>query len=353
MTVQTGSQAGTAREVFATVRRHQSPGLALGFKMIGRGAYEVSADGARVRLSDGRQAIDLGSYAVTLLGHRHPRVVDAVVRQLDLLPTTSRCLANPTVAGLVAKLVDRCGGGYDHVWLGSDGADAVETATKLARRVTGRSRILAVDGGFHGKTLGALALTWNPVFRRGLDGVLAPSTHLDPTDPMAVARQLATGDVAAVIVEPVQGEAGVRPLEPAVLARWAADARAGGAMVISDEVQAGLRRCGPFSVALAQGWQPDALLFGKALGGGVLPLSAVVATTALFQPLIADPTWHTATFGGHPLACAAGIAALDVVEELSVVADPLGQAFGAGLRQVVARHPDLVAEVRGVGLLWG
>jgi len=157
-------------DVFATVRRHQSPGLALGYKMIGSGAY-----------------------AVTLLGHRHPRVVEAVGHQLGVQPTSSRALANPTVAAFVSRLAARFGAPYDHVWLGSDGADAVETATKLARVVTGRDRILAVEGAFHGKTLGALALTWNPVFRRGLGGVLAPTTHLDPTDPAAVARQLPAG----------------------------------------------------------------------------------------------------------------------------------------------------------------
>ncbi|MGC9665094.1 aspartate aminotransferase family protein [Planosporangium sp. 12N6] len=347
-----------ASDVYGVIRRHVSPGLALGGKLVGRGAHEVAATGATVRLSDGRELVDFGSYAVTLLGHRYGPVVDAVSAQLAVLPTATRALANPTVAAFVEELVGRCGPGLDRVWLGSDGADAVEVALKLARRGTGRPRVLAVDGAFHGKTLGALAVTAAPEFRAGLTGtalagVLAPVTHIPRDDAGAVAREARAGDVAALIIEPVQGEAGARPLDAGVVRRWAADARTAGAFLISDEIQAGLRRCGPFSVAVDAGWRPDAVLFGKALGGGVLPLSAAVGTAELFAPLIADPTWHSATFGGHPLSCAAGRAALRAVDELAERADDLGTRFGRALHDLAAGHPTLVTEVRGRGLLWG
>ncbi|WP_205863464.1 aminotransferase class III-fold pyridoxal phosphate-dependent enzyme [Planosporangium thailandense] len=339
--------------MYGVIRRHVSPGLALGYKLVGHGAYEVAASGATVRLSDGRTLVDFGSYAVTLLGHRCPPVVDAVATQLATMPTATRAVGNPVVAAFVEELADRCGAGLDRVWLGSDGADAVEVALKLARRGSGRRRILAVEDGFHGKTLGALAATAAPAFRAGLEDVLAPVTHLPRDDAGAVAREVRAGDVAAVIVEPVQGEAGVRPLDASVVARWAADAHAAGAYVISDEIQAGLRRCGSFSVAVDTGWAPDAVLFGKALGGGVLPLSAAVGTADFFAPLVDDPTWHTATFGGHPLSCAAGRASLRVIDELAGRADELGTRFARDLCALAAAHPALVCEVRGRGLLWG
>ncbi|GAA1799131.1 aspartate aminotransferase family protein [Planosporangium flavigriseum] len=339
--------------MYGILRRHVSPGLALGYKMVGHGAYEVAANGATVRLSDGRELIDFGSYAVTLLGHRCGPVVDAVAAQLAAMPTGTRALANPTVAVFIEELLSRCGAELERVWLGSDGADAVEVALKLARRGTGRPRILAVEGAFHGKTLGALSVTDSTSFRAGLDGVLGPVTHLRRDDAGAVAREVRAGDVAALIVEPVQGEAGVRPLDAGVVRQWGADARAAAAFLISDEIQAGLRRCGPFSMAVDAGWAPDAVLFGKALGGGVLPLSAAVGTSDFFAPLVGDPTWHTATFGGHPLSCAAGRASLPVIDRLAERADELGARFGRELRDLARGYPALVREVRGQGLLWG
>jgi putrescine aminotransferase len=335
------------------VERHFSPGAALSAKVLGGGAVEVAASGAVVTLSDGRELLDFGSYAVPLLGHRHPTVVAAIIDGLATMPTATRTLANPTTAAFAAELSERCGGALQRVWLGSDGADAVEVALKLARRAGGRMRVLVVEGAFHGKTLGALALTRNPRFREGLESLLGPVSELPRDEPEAVRREVATGDVAALVVEPIQGEAGVRVLDPAVLARWVADARAAGAFVISDEIQVGLRRAGPFSPSLAAGLEPDAVLFGKALGGGLMPISALVATAALAAPLIADPSWHSATFGGHPLACAAGLAALRAIEAETGNGDAIAEIVSAGLLELGAAHPGTIAEVRGAGLVWG
>lgn len=340
-----------ADRVFASMREHLAPGTALAAKLAGRGAVEVEASGATVRLSDGREMVDLGSYAVTLLGHRPAAVVEAVHRQLDTMPTATRVLGNPAVAGLAADLAARFAP-LQRVWFGSGGADVVELAAKLARRASGRPRLLAVAGGFHGKTLGALSLTWNPAFRRDLERFLGPVTHINPGDPDAVRRQVERGDVAALFFEPVQGEAGVRPLDPETLRRWTADARTAGVFTVADEIQAGLHRAGPLSPSLAAGLRPDALLLGKALGGGVMPLSALAASEDLYAPLTADPTWHSSTFGGHPLACAAGRAALPEIERRAPDADAVGAQLAAGLRRLAADHPDVVAEVRGSGLMW-
>jgi len=342
-----------AGEVFDRLRRHQSPKLALTGKIAGQGAVESSALGARVTLSDGRDVLDFGSYAVALLGHRHPRVVEAVGRQLDVMPMSTRSLANPVVAQAAARLADYLGGALPKIYFGLNGADAVEVAVKLARLATGRERVLAVTGGYHGKTLGALSLTHSPLFRAGLRGCVVDVVHLDPNDPHAVREQMSAGPVAAVVFEPVQGENGAVPLPTDVLRQWCEDAHAHGAFAIADEIQCGLRRCGERSVALADGLPVDAVLVGKPLGGGVMPLSAVACTQELYQPLEKDPFLHSATFGGHPLSCAALPAALDAVEELAERGRKLSDRLVDGLRELGERHPRVMSGYHGRGLLWG
>jgi putrescine aminotransferase len=201
--------------------------------------------------------------------------------------------------------------------------------------------------------MGALALTHYPAYRAGLEGLLPGVTHLDPDDADAVARECARGDVAALIFEPVQGEAGVRVLPEQTLSRWCADAAGHGVVVIADEIQTGLRRAGERSAALAAGLPVDAVLFGKALGGGVMPLSALVCTEAVYQPLSDNPSIHTATFSANPLATAPVPAVLAAVEELADRVKPIAAAVGDGLRALAGRYPEVVREVRGAGLLWG
>ena len=256
--------AGDAKATFKQVKKHFSPALAMAGKFMGQGAVETSADGCRVTLSDGRQALDFGSYAVALLGHRNTAVVEAVRDQLDRMPTSTRSVLNPVPAQAAETVVDYLGGVLPKVYFGGGGADAVEASVKLARVATGRSTVIAVEGGYHGKTLGALALTHHERFRSNLGPVLAGAVHVDPTRPDAVARVLAETDAAALIFEPVQGENGVTELDPEILARWCADAKAAGAFVIADEIQVGLRRCGERSLALAAGLPVDAVLLGKA-----------------------------------------------------------------------------------------
>ncbi|MCQ4042594.1 aspartate aminotransferase family protein [Streptantibioticus rubrisoli] len=340
-------------EVFDKLRRHLSPRLALTGKFAGKGAVETAAQGSRVTLSDGRSVLDFGSYAVTLLGHRHPEVLRAVRGQLDLMPTSTRSLANPVTAEAAARLADYLGGSLPKVHFGLNGADAVEVAVKLARLASGRDRVLAVRGAYHGKSLGALALTHNPLFRTGLRGCAVDVVHLDPEDPHAVRREAARGEVAAVVFEPVQGENGVVPLPLDVLRQWSRDAKRHGAFVIADEIQCGLRRCGERSVALAEGLAVDAVLVGKPLGGGIMPLSAVVCSEEMYAPLGADPFLHSATFGGHPLSCAALPAALTALEELADHGRELASSLSASLRSLQRRHSAVMSGLRGRGLLWG
>ncbi|WP_432103594.1 aspartate aminotransferase family protein [Streptomyces sp. bgisy091] len=347
------SRPADAGETFRLIRRHFSPSLSFAGKFAGQGAVEVSASGSRVRLSDGRDMLDFGSYAVTLLGHRHPAVVRAVQEQLGTMPASTRSLSNSVTARAAERLVDYLGGTLPRVYFGSNGADAVEVSVKLARIATGRDTVIAVRGGFHGKTMGALALTHNERFRSGLESLLDGVVHVDPDDADAIARIAAERPVAAVVFEPVQGENGVIPLATSVLRRWCADAHAAGAFAISDEIQVGLRRCGERSVALAEGLPVDAVLLGKPLGGGVVPLSAAVCSDALYAPLLFDPVRHTATFGGMPLCTAALPAALEAVEEYAEHGAALAERMRAELTGLHTRHPDVVYGVRGRGLAWG
>ena len=331
-------------------RQHMSPGLALAHRMAGGGSWETEASGAWITLADGRRLLDLGSYGVTLLGHRHPTVVAAVTKQLARLPSSSRSLANAAAPRLASRLVESLGGGpLRRCWFGCNGADAVDAALKLARATTGRPRVIAAVGAFHGKSLGALSVTWHTRYREPFVPHLARTTHVDVTDLEAVERELAVGDVAALILEPVQGEGGVLPVPRKALVGWGELARRYGSHFIADEIQTGFHRCGAMSLALHSGAAVSAVLLGKALGGGVAPISAVVATDELFAPLLRDPFLHTTTFGGHPLSAAAGLGALDALATLQ----DRHLAVAAMLGRLHAAFPHVIADVRGRGLLWG
>jgi|SRR5580658_6510 putrescine aminotransferase len=334
-------------------RRYLSPGMALAHRFAGGGAWEVSSAGPWVTLSDGRRLLDFGSYGISLLGHCHPAVVAAVSRQLHDLPASTRSLANAAAPALAARLVEsfkpsplsRC-------WLGMNGSDAVDLSLKLARACTGRPRVIAAVGAFHGKTLGALGATWHPRYRDLVSDYLAPTTHVDPNDLELLERELIAGDVAALILEPIQGEGGVVPFPAEVVLAWGELARRHGAHFIADEIQTGMYRAGVLSLAHEMGAPVSAVLLGKALGGGVTPISAVVATEELFGPLLSDPFWHSMTFAGHPLSAAAGLATLDVIGTLT----DLPKA-ARGIAELVGRlghdYPELIKEVRGRGFMWG
>ncbi|MCW7940645.1 ornithine aminotransferase [Streptomyces hygroscopicus] len=342
-----------AKETFRRVKRHFSPALAMAGKFMGQGAVEASAAGSRITLSDGRSVLDFGSYAVALLGHRNPAIVNAVRAQLDVMPTSTRSIQSPVPPLAAESLAGYLGGSLNRVYFGCGGADAVEASVKLARMATSRATVIAVDGAFHGKTVGALALTDNPRLKKGLESLLQGVVHVSPDDPEAVARVVREQEVAAVVFEPLQAENGARPLDERVLAQWCRDAHEHGAFVISDEIQVGLRRCGARSVALEAGLPVDCVLLGKPLGGGVVPVSAAVGTDQLFEPLLADPMMHSATFSGHPLGTAVIPTALDTIEANAEDGVRIATAMAAGLAEIQERHGDVVAETRGRGLLWG
>ncbi|MFF4214900.1 aminotransferase class III-fold pyridoxal phosphate-dependent enzyme [Streptomyces nondiastaticus] len=342
--------ADSATDVWAGAAGHLVPGMADRHRLLGLGAFEAGAEGAEVHLSSGRKVLDFGSYAVPLFGHRPQPVTGAVRDALDTMPVSTRLLANPYAARLAARLAQTVDPGrLNRAWLGLNGSDAVEAALKLALARTGRSTVLAVEGGFHGKTLGALATTFDPERRKAVQGFLGAVRHV-PAEPDAVARAAAEEPFAALIVEPVQGEGGGRAFPAELLRRWSEDAHAAGAFVIADEIQCGLRRCGAVSLSVEAGMRPDVVLFGKALGGGVMPLSAALTTDELFAPLVEDPYFHTATFAGHPLSCAAGLAALDLLDASAELFPAAGEALAGAVAAARREHPRVLVETRVQGL---
>ncbi|HEX5494508.1 MAG TPA: acetylornithine transaminase [Mycobacteriales bacterium] len=308
----------------------------------------VRGTGAVVVDADGREYLDfVAGIAVSVLGHAHPAVVEAVSRQVRTLCHTSNLVVNPPAVALAERLVGLVGPGA-RVFLCNSGAEATETALKVARRHTaGRPATVAVEGGFHGRTAGALALTGQPGKRAPFEP-LVPGVRFVPFGDAEALRAAVTEEVAAVFVEPVLGEAGVIPTPPGYLqaAREACDRT--GALLVFDEVQGGIGRAGAWfsHQVLAPGVRPDVITLAKGLGGG-LPIGACLAVGPAATAL--RPGDHGSTFGGNPVSCAAALAVLDTVrsEGLLERSTEYGQRL-AGAIQALG-HP-LVDHVRGLGL---
>jgi putrescine aminotransferase len=342
-------------DVLDLYRRHLGSGRATLGSVIGA-VLEVESYGPWVVGADGRRFLDLGGYGVFILGHRHPAVVEAVHRQLDAHPLATRVFLEPVTALAAAALVEVAPPGLDHVHFVNSGAEATETALKLAR-VHGRTEIVSAHRGFHGKTLGALGATANPLYQDPFRPLLPGVVHVPYGDVRALRAVLAQRrDKACVLLEPVQGEGGVVTPPPGYLAAASAACREAGAFLVVDEIQTGLGRLGSWWGLDGEGdVRPDMMLVGKGLSGGVVPVAAVLARADVYEPFGKDPFLHSSTFGGSPLACAAALAAVRTLQQEDIVprAAALGRQLLAGLRAAAARWPATVVEVRGRGLLIG
>jgi putrescine aminotransferase len=236
----------------------------------------------------------------------------------------------------------------------NSGTEAVEGALKLARLHTGRSGIVAAEGGFHGKTLGSLSASGREVYRKPFAPLVPAVSHVPYGDAGALAERVGE-DTAAVILEPIQGEGGVIVPPPGYLAAAREICTRHGALLIADEVQTGFGRTGAMFACDAASVVPDIICLAKALGGGVMPLGAFASTPEIWACLEENPLLHSSTLGGNPLACAAGLAALREIQrqDLPARAARLGQHALTLLEDLKAGHPDIVADVRGRGLLIG
>ncbi len=312
------------------------------------------AAGATVWDASGRAYLDLlAGMGVANVGHAHPEVVAAVRAQAErhLHVMVYGEFVQAAQVRLAARLAGLLPAPLAVTYFTSSGAEAIEGALKTARKHTGRRRIVAFEGGFHGDTLGALSIGGNPVYRAPFEPLL-PGVTLLPFDDVAALSAI-DAETAAVVVEPVQAEAGVRIPSPGFLPALRRRCDETGALLVLDEVVTAFGRTGRLFAHEHWGVVPDLLVLAKALGGG-LPLGAFVGSATVMATLAHDPPLaHVTTFGGHPLSCAAGLAALEVLarDDLPARAAHLGARLLEGLRALVGRG-GLVA-VRGLGCLLG
>jgi acetylornithine/N-succinyldiaminopimelate aminotransferase len=307
----------------------------------------VRGEGCYVWDADGHRYLDLlGGLAVNALGHAHPLLTSAITAQLATLGHISNFFASGPQIALAEQLISLLGAPPDtpaRVFFTNSGTEANEAALKIARR-TGRRKIVAAEGGFHGRTLGALAVTGKPAIREPFEPLLPGVVHVPYGDPDALAA-VVDADTAAVILEPIQGEAGVR-VPPAGYLPAAREITARhGALLVLDEVQTGVGRTGSWFAFQRAGVLPDVVTLAKGLGGG-FPMGAAIGIGRAAELL--GPGSHGTTFGGNPVAAAAGLAVLHVIERDHLLS--AAARVGARLREHLPPHP-LLAGARGAGLL--
>lgn len=312
----------------------------------------VRGEGCHVWDADGNRYLDfLAGIAVNALGHAHPALVEAVSRQVATLAHVSNYFATPPQLELAERLLRITGAGdTGRVYFGNSGAEAIEAAIKLARLNRGngsRRRIIALTNSFHGRTMGSLSLTGKPALREDFEPLLGGVDHIDTT---IEALEAAMDDhVAALVLEPIKGEAGVIDLPPGYLQRARELTTKHGALLILDEIQTGVGRTGSWFAFQRHGIVPDAIAVAKGIAGGV-PIGALITFGAASDLFSAGQ--HGSTFGGNPLATAAGNAVLGEIEASGLIENAARR--GAELRDIITAIGSLlVQELRGEGLLIG
>jgi putrescine aminotransferase len=357
------------QETVAGFRDHVNPGFLEYRKSVTKGGqfaaveWKDSGPNCFVDIS-GKEYIDcLGGFGIYNVGHRHPKVLQAVKAQLERQPLHSQDLLDPLRAILAKTLADLTPGKLKYSFFTNSGTESVEAALKLAKgyqNPRGKQTIIATTKAFHGKSLGSLSATAKGAFRKPFMPLVTGMRHvpfgdIDMMYKTIQACSLTGDDVAAVLVEPIQGEGGVIIPPDDYLAKLREVCDQFGALLIFDEVQTGMGRTGKMFCCEHYGVAPDIMCLAKAFGGGVVPAGATIATEEVFSCLFENPFLHTTTFGGNPLACAAALATINVLieEELPERAAATGAYFLNGLREAVKGHEDKVLEVRGQGLLIG
>ena len=342
------------REGYESYRRYVNPLVTLRAELLGE-PTRITA------VRDGRLVEPRGDvedfHGTQTFGHRHPAITQALTEFLASdSPNWFPCRVNP-YAGLLAQRLCERSGHYSNVFFANSGSGAVEAAIKLARAATKKPRVISLDGAYHGCTMGSCALMKPGMFKDPF-GPHVPSAGPIPfNDIDALAAALREGDVAAVVIEPIQLEGGVRTLSSAFLEVACELTAKHGALLVADEIQTGLGRTGRFLASETWPRRPDALILGKHLGGGLVPISAMLTSDELFDRAYgehyASAEAHNTTFGGSALVCVAALAALDLLTDdliarVAVIGDKLRQSLATTL----SRH-DLFVQVKGAGLLVG
>ncbi|MEU0470535.1 MULTISPECIES: acetylornithine transaminase [Amycolatopsis] len=322
----------------ALMDNYGTPGLTL-----------VRGEGARVWDADGAEYVDLvGGIAVNALGHAHPDIVAAVTEQITKLGHTSNLYVNPVTVELAEALLDVAGlTGQGKVLFVNSGAEANEAALKISR-LTGRTKVVACEGAFHGRTMGSLSLTGQPGKKQPFEPLVPGVVHV-PFGDVDALRAAVDTETAAVFLEPILGEGGVIPAPDGYLQAAREITKAAGALLVLDEVQTGIGRTGDWFAFQRAGITPDVITLAKGLGGG-LPLGAVIGVGEAGE--LFKPGQHGTTFGGNPVCCAAGLAVLRAISRDGLIdhVSRVGKDIAAGVEEMA--HP-LVKGVRGAGLLIG
>lgn len=317
----------------------------------------VKASGVWLTDDEGHQYMDfLSGFGALNLGHEPPEILEAL-RCAEGRPNLLQGAINPFAAKLAEYLATVTPGKLARSFFCSSGAEAVEAALKLARKATGRQVLLSADGAYHGKTFGALSVSGKEKYRTPFAPLL-PGTEQIPYNDLAVLEgRVSKGDVAGFIVEPIQGENGVIVPAPGYLKGVEGICRRYGTLLLIDEIQTGFGRTGRLFACDEENVEPDVLILSKSLGGGVMPIGAMVTTDEIWKKAygsLATGMLHSATFGGNTRACACGIAAIDAIvrKKLSKNAAAIGEILLAGLRELAKKY-SVLTEVRGRGLMIG
>lgn len=314
------------------------------------------AEGIWVWDPEGKKYMDcLSAYSAVNQGHRHPKIIEALKRQADVLTLTSRAFHNDQMGSYLKKLCEYTG--FEVALPMNTGAEAVETAIKIARKwgyevkgvTKNQAEIIVVEENFHGRTTTIVGFSTDPDAYEGF-GPVTPGFKIIPYDDVPALEAAITPNTVAFFIEPIQGEAGVKMPSEGYLKAVREVCTKNNVLLILDEIQTGFCRTGKRFAFMHEGIQPDMITVGKALGGGVLPVSAALSSKEVMK--VITPGTHGSTFGGNPLACAVGEAAIDVLveEKLDERATELGNYFREQLSGLVEESP-LVQEVRGKGLL--
>lgn len=342
-------------ETISKYEKYINPSQARLFRFMGLASVEGSAEGWTITDSEGKQFIDcLGGYGMFALGHRNPAVVKAVEDALHTMPMCGKVLFNRQMADLAEKLAEITPGELQYSFFVNSGTEAVEGCLKVARLATKRTKFVAAENAFHGKTMGSLTATGRDLYRDPFKPLLDGFTHVPYGDIEAI-KNAVDEETAAVILEPIQGEGGIIVPPDGYLHQVKEVCEAKGALLIADEVQTGIGRTGEWFGVNHDGVTPDLMACAKALGGGVMPIGAIIGTPRAWQGLIEAPFLHTSTFGGNQLACAAGIAAIKYIQEEDLLrrGRETGAYFKAGLEKIMQEYPEVIAQVRGRGMMIG
>jgi acetylornithine/LysW-gamma-L-lysine aminotransferase len=307
--------------------------------------------GAKVWDASGKEYIDcMGGYGVALVGHCNPRVVKALKAQLDKIITVHSSLYNKTREEFLEKLIKIAPKNLSQVYLNNSGTEAVEAAIKFARKFTGKKKMVAMNGSYHGKSLGSLSVTFNQKYRKAFEP-LVDTVSFSSFGDIEALRSVVDSDTAMVIMEPIQGESGINVAPDGFLQEVRKLCDEKGIVLVFDEIQAGLGRTG--KMWASQHWDtvPDIMCLAKGIAGGV-PMGATLVRPDILASISKGE--QSSTFGGNPLSCAAGIGAIDALTEDKLVENAAknGKIFREGLERLKEKH-KVIREVRGKGLMIG